>query len=98
LISTFGDLKIHLKALIQEDLKLALYSYEKIVSNDSEAKNDITIQLGSFNRTNKDSINGLSTPDQRDRTFARIRYALTQMIDDLEEKDVVENYATILNA
>ena len=96
-ITTFSDLQIHLKSLIQEDLKLALHSYEKVVSNDSDAKNDITIQLGRFNRANKDSINGLSTSEQRNRTFARIRYALTQMIDGLEEKDVVEDYATILN-
>ena len=45
-ITTFDDLKIHLKTLIQEDLKFALQSYDKVVSHDSrEAKNDISCLL-----------------------------------------------------
>ena len=94
-IATFDDLKVYLKNLIQVDLELALRSYEKVMS--TGAKNEITLQLGSFNGAKNEYLGGRSTSEERNRTFAHIRYALTQMIDDLEEKDVVSNYASILN-
>ena len=95
MIATFDDLKVYLKNLIQVDLELALRSYEKVMS--TGAKNEITLQLGSFNGAKNEYLGGRSTSEERNRTFAHIRYALTQMIDDLEEKDVVSNYASILN-
>lgn len=98
-ITTFDDLKVHLKNLIIEDLEFALHSYNKVIPHESFAnatKNEIALQLGSFNSANNEYINGRSTQEQKNRTFARIRYALTQMIDKLDEKYVVEDFATIL--
>lgn len=94
-ITTFPELKSYLKEILKEDLATALRSYEKVMASDF--KNDITLQLGGYNRANKDYTNGLSTLEQRDRTFARIRYALTQMIDDLEEKEVVADFLSMFD-
>jgi len=87
-----SDLKRHLKSLAEDDLGQALKVYQSSLTDDSRKINDIIGQLGRYNRSDKDFNNGLSTMEQRNREFARIRYALTQMIDDLEQEDIGIEY------
>jgi len=92
-----SDLKIHLKSLAEDDLGQALKVYQSSLANDSRKVNDIIGQLGRYNRSNKDFNNSLTTMEQRNREFARIRYALMQMIDDLEQEDIGIEYEATKN-
>jgi len=83
-----ADLKKHLKFLAQDEIGEALKMYQSILAEESRKINDIIGQLGRYNRTNKDFNGGILKMEDRNREFARIRYALTQMIDDLEQADI----------
>ncbi len=96
-ITSFGDLITHLKDLLGTDLELTLMSFRQILPEKSSIINEITLQLGSYNSANRDFAKGLRTVEQRDRTYARIRYAMTHMIDELTEEKVRPNFAAILN-
>ena len=89
-----NDLKIYLKILVEEDIGQALKVYKSSLASDSRKINDIIGQLGRYNRSTKDFNSGLSIMEQRNIAYARIRYALTQMIDDLKQEDIGIAYET----
>ena len=82
-------LKPYLKSVVATDLEQALQAFKSILSKEnSRGLNDITQQLGRYNRAKKAAQMNLSSAEQLNRTFAQVSYALTQMIDGLEEKNI----------
>lgn len=95
-IITFDDLVAHLKKLLSRDLELTLTTFEKIVNKEEELFNTTIIQLGRYNGAKGDFADGVSTIENRNLIYARIRKAMTDIIDELTEDQVVPNYAALL--
>ncbi len=70
------------KSNLEEALRiLSIYAKGK----DQTIENDILLQTSTLSRINKDFVNSLLSRDDFDRSTAKIRYALTQIIDDLPQ-------------
>ena len=82
-------LKKQLKDLVEEgELKEALELFKKHLRPGVSLENDLVLLSARNNSNNKNFQRGLVAPDDKKRELARINYALTSYIDDLEEEDV----------
>ncbi len=88
-LRTLADVQSRLKGLLRnDDFKGAFDLLDQIIDDRSRRENDIIMQQSQFNGINKQLRNGLIDPSFANISLNRIRYALTSIIDELEEGDL----------
>ena len=87
------QIKKHLKSLLTSDMGKAMKKFESILNLDASLFNDLILQQGSFNGLKREQNRGIISEPNANRRQNRIRYALIEMIDMMEEEDV--NLTTI---
>lgn len=89
--SDMAELKMDLKMKIAEDIEVFFTHFDKVFNAQSNrVVNSLIIQKGAYNRAKKDENAGTVSSEFVNRTYARIRHALTNMVDDLNESDIKE--------
>ncbi len=87
--TTLAELKSYLNELISMDLKKGLDAYKLFLRKESSKYNYSINLFGRFSRNkDKENSNTLS-PDNIQREYNKIRLALIDYIDELEEEDVL---------
>ena len=82
------ELKLELKLKLAEDISDFFTQFDKVINPSSRKFNDSILQKGAYKRAKKDEDGGLASKEFINRTYARIRNALTNMADDLKETDL----------
>lgn len=83
------ELKKYLKDLVAEgESKKALDLFKQHLQKDASIENELIQLTARYNRNDKDVKRSLVSNDNAKMELARINYALTSYIDDLEEEDV----------
>ncbi len=86
--SSLAELKDHLNELIIEDLKKALDTYKNYLKEDSSKSKDIIQQLSRYTANKKREQRGTASEDHIRMEYNKIKYALIDYVDELDEGDV----------
>ncbi len=83
------DIKKELRACIAEDeFEKVFELFRKSVHDNARLESDLILQQGQYNSVMRSARNGTASPDQTERSLARIRLALIELSNNLKESDL----------
>ena len=85
---SLDEIKHNLKLQATDDLDKFFKSINKVVRGNSRTNNDFILQQGRYNQVKRDKTIGVISNEDYYRTINQIRYALTSLIDDIEQDDL----------
>jgi hypothetical protein len=86
--ATLDDLIVHFKLLIAEDLDEFFKEFNEKVDSKSRLFDNSILQRGSYNSTKRKQNEGVIRDDDAERSFARVRKAMTEYIDSMKAEDL----------
>jgi hypothetical protein len=87
-MSSFQEFKSGIREAAIMDLEKGLKNLKDALREDSSHFNTILLRLGQYNSTNRNIQKGILGGQQAEMTFAQIRNALLEVLNDLKENDV----------
>ena len=90
-MKTLPEIKKGLKELLTEGIDLALEAMEKLLGSSSKSLNELLLLKSRYKESNKKLLTGLISDADAQLEFNKIRAALLDFIDLIEEQDLSKN-------